>query len=393
MTPGAILALNAGSSSIKFALFASGRVRAAHGAIAGIGTAPRFTATAADGTALPGREFPPAATHEAMLGTLLDFVATHLPGAPLAAVGHRVVHGGQAFAAPVRVTPAVLAALDALTPLAPLHQPHNLAPIRALAATNPNLVQVACFDTAFHRSMPPLATRFALPRALHDAGIRRYGFHGLSYAWLAARLRAIAPEVAAGRVIAAHLGNGASLCAMRGGVSVETTMGFTALDGLMMGTRCGALDAGVVLHLLQQRGMTPAAVSDLLYNRSGLLGVSGISPDMHVLLDSPDPRAAEAVALFCARIVREAGALAAALGGLDGLVFAGGIGEHAAPVRETVCAGLGFLGLRLDPAANAAGAGRISAPDSRVAAFVIPTDEEAMIATEVQEVLDGQAAG
>jgi acetate kinase len=199
--------------------------------------------------------------------------------------------------------------------------------------------------------------------------------------------------VAAGRVIAAHLGNGASLCAMRGGVSVETTMGFTALDGLMMGTRCGALDAGVVLHLLEQRGMTPAAVSDLLYNRSGLLGVSGISPDMHVLLDSPDPRAAEAVALFCARIVREAGALAAALGGLDGLVFAGGIGEHAAPVRETVCAGLGFLGMRLDPAANAAGAGRISAPDSRVAAFVIPTDEEAMIATEVQEVLDGQAAG
>ena len=304
MTPGAILALNAGSSSIKFALFAPGPARAAHGAIAGIGTAPRFTAAAADGTALADHALPAGATHEALLGTLLDFVATHLPEAKLEAVGHRVVHGGADFAAPVRVTPAVLAALEALTPLAPLHQPHNLAPIRALAATAPTLAQVACFDTAFHRTLPPLATRFALPRALHDAGIRRYGFHGLSYAWLAARLRAIAPEVAAGRVIAAHLGNGASLCALRAGVSIETTMGFTALDGLMMGTRCGALDAGVVLHLLEQRGMTPAAVSDLLYNRSGLLGVSGISPDMHVLLDSPDPRAAEAVALFCARIVR-----------------------------------------------------------------------------------------
>ena len=391
MTPGAILALNAGSSSIKFALFAHGPVRAAHGAIAGIGTAPRFTAAAADGSALADRALPAGATHEALLGTLLDFVATHLPEAKLEAVGHRVVHGGADFAAPVRVTPAVLAALEALTPLAPLHQPHNLAPIRALAATAPTLAQVACFDTAFHRTLPPLATRFALPRALHDAGIRRYGFHGLSYAWLAARLRAIAPEVAAGRVIAAHLGNGASLCALRAGVSIETTMGFTALDGLMMGTRCGALDAGVVLHLLEQRAMTPAAVSDLLYNRSGLLGVSGISPDMHVLLDSADPRAAEAVALFCARIVREAGALAAALGGLDGLIFAGGIGEHAAPVRDAVCAGLGFLGLRLDPAANARGARLISAPDSRVAAFVIPTDEEAMIATEVREVLDGPA--
>ena len=389
---GAILALNAGSSSIKFALFGpdpGAPARACHGAIEGIGTAPHFVAQDPAGATLTEQTYPAAATHEALLDGLLDFVAGHLPDAPLIGVGHRVVHGGTAFAGPVRVNAAVLDALAALTPLAPLHQPHNLAPIRVLAASRPGLAQVACFDTAFHRSMGTLATRFALPRALHQAGVRRYGFHGLSYEYLARRLAVLAPEVAQGRVIAAHLGNGASLCALRAGRSVETTMGFTALDGLMMGTRSGALDPGAVLYLIAQRGMTAAEVSALLYDRSGLLGVSGVSSDMRVLLDSADPHAAEAVALFCARVRHQVGALAAALEGVDGLIFSAGIGEHAAPVRAAVCGGLGWLGVRLDAAANARGAGRISTPDSAVAVFVIPTDEEATIARHVTEVLDG----
>ena len=237
--------------------------------------------------------------------------------------------------------------------------------------------------------MPVLATRFALPRELTEAGILRYGFHGLSYEYIARRLRALAPELAKGRVIAAHLGNGASLCAMAGGHSVDTTMGFTALDGLMMGTRPGSLDPGAVLHLIGQRGMTAAAVEDLLYHRSGLLGVSGLSNDMRALLASPDPRAREAVDLFVFRIARQAGAMAASLGGLDGFVFTAGIGEHAAPVREAVCARLGWLGARLDPAANARGEERISTPDSKLAVWVIPTDEEAMIAHHTMETLHG----
>ncbi|MDE2007181.1 MAG: acetate kinase, partial [Rhodospirillales bacterium] len=270
MTPGAVLALNAGSSSIKFALFAGADLaRACHGQIEGLGDAPRFHAADAAGRVLAERKFAAGATHEALLGGLLDFVAAHQDGAALAAVGHRVVHGGTAFVRPVRADAAVLAALEALTPLAPLHQPHNLAPIRAIAATRPALPQVACFDTAFHAAMAPIAAAFALPRALSAAGIRRYGFHGISYEYLARRLRALDPALAAGRVIAAHLGNGASLCAMRDGRSVDTTMGFTALDGLMMGTRSGSLDPGVVLHLIAQRGMTAEAVSDLLYHRSG----------------------------------------------------------------------------------------------------------------------------
>jgi acetate kinase len=389
MARDAVLAVNAGSSSVKFALFSVSAdaeiALACHGQVEGIGTAPHFRARDPAGAVLAEQRFAPDATYEDLLGALLDFVAAHGGGQEVRAVGHRVVHGGTEFDRPVRVDAAVLATLDALTPLAPLHQPHNLAAIRAIAARRPGLPQVACFDTAFHRSMPALAAAFGLPRALAEAGIRRYGFHGLSYEFLARRLRVLAPDLAAGRVIAAHLGNGASLCAMRAGRSVDTTMGFTALDGLLMGTRSGSLDPGVVLHLIEQRGMSAAEVSDLLYHRSGLLGVSGLSNDMRSLLESQDPRAAEAVALFVFRIARDSGALASSLGGLDGYVFSAGIGEHAAPVRAAVCARLAWLGVRLDPAANARGTGRISAPDSAVAMWVIPTDEEAMIARHTLE--------
>ena len=308
MARDAILALNAGSSSVKFALFGQSTgdrpELTSHGVVEGIGGSPHFLARDPHGASLAERRFPKDTQDQALLDALLGFVADHLGGDRLGAVGHRVVHGGTAFDRPVRVTDTVLATLDALTPLAPLHQPHNLAPIRAIAASRPNLPQVACFDTAFHHGMPVLATRFALPRELTEAGILRYGFHGLSYEFIARRLRALAPELAKGRVIAAHLGNGASLCAMAGGHSVDTTMGFTALDGLMMGTRPGSLDPGAVLHLIGQRGMTAAAVEDLLYHRSGLLGVSGLSNDMRALLASPDPRAREAVDLFVFRIAR-----------------------------------------------------------------------------------------
>ncbi|MDE2582063.1 MAG: acetate/propionate family kinase [Rhodospirillales bacterium] len=393
MAHDAVLALNAGSSSVKFALFAvaagEGLTRVAHGQIEGIGSAPHLLARDPAGGVLEERRFAAAATHEDLLGILIDFVTGHLGGRALAAIGHRVVHGGTRFHRPERVTAEVLEALDALAPLAPLHQPHNLAPIRAIAATRPAVPQVACFDTGFHHTMPALATSFALPHAMTEAGIRRYGFHGLSYEFIARRLRVLAPRLAAGRVIVAHLGNGASLCAMAGGRSVDTTMGFTALDGLMMGTRSGSLDPGVVLHLIAQRGMTAAAVEDLLYHRCGLLGVSGISNDMRTLLDSDDPLAAAAVDLFVFRIGREAGALASSLGGLDGFVFTAGIGEHAAPVRAAVCARLGWLGVRLDPAANARGEGLISAADSPVAVWVVPTDEEAMIARHTLETLQG----
>ena len=271
-------------------------------------------------------------------------------------------------------------ALDALTPLAPLHQPHSLAPIRALMSLRPGLAQVACFDTAFHCTMPAVATRFALPREYEAEGVRRYGFHGLSYEYIARTLRETAPGLAAGRVVVAHLGNGASLCAMQDGRSVDTTMSFTALDGLAMGTRCGALDAGVVLYMLQQKGLAPHEVEQVLYRQSGLLGVSGVSGDMRVLLASADPRARDAVELFVFRVARETAALAASLGGLDGFVFTAGIGEHAAEIRSLVCERLRWMGVVPDPAANAGGAGRISAASGAVEVHVVPTDEEAMIA-------------
>ncbi len=330
-------------------------------------------------------------SHEDLLARLLGFVQRHLGQDRLVAVGHRVVHGGSRFHAPVRVTDDVLMALEALVPLAPLHQPHNIAPIRAVAARQPALAQVVCFDTAFHRTMPDVATRFALPRALEQEGLRRYGFHGLSYEFIAHRLREIAPAMAAGRAIVAHLGNGASLCAMRDGRSVDTTMSFTALDGLVMGTRCGSIDPGVLLYLQRQRGMSVREVEDLLYHRSGLLGVSGLSSDMRALLASDDPRAEEAIALFTYRIACEAGALASALGGLDGFVFTAGIGEHAPEVRQRVCEQLEWLGVRLDAEANALGRDRISGSGSQIEVRVIPTDEEAMLARHTLETIKGKA--
>lgn len=391
--PDAVLCLNAGSSSLKFAVFelsgAAGMQPLVSGQIEGIGARPHFVARDAAGHTLEDRRWdethPP--DHDALLQTLLGWTEAHLGADRLVAAGHRVVHGGSRFTAPVRLTPEILEALDALTPLAPLHQPHSLAPVRAILALRPGLAQVACFDTAFHHTMPPVARRLALPRAFEQEGVRRYGFHGLSYEYIAGVLRDTVPALAKARVVIAHLGNGASLCALADGCSVDTTMGFTALDGLVMGTRCGALDPGVVLYLLQQKTMSADEVSDLLYHRSGLLGVSGISSDMTALLQSTDDAAREAVELFVFRVAREVAAMASALQGLDGLVFTAGIGEHAAPIREAVCARLAWLGVAIDPAANARHDTRIAAPGSRIDVRIIPTDEEAMIARHTVDTL------
>jgi acetate kinase len=372
----AVLALNAGSSSIKFALFEAAHLSLiSTGQIESDGTTQRFTAHDAAGATLAQTSWPDAdedeqAGHERVLETLLTWVEARLGPTRLSAAGHRVVHGGREFLAPVRLTPGIVEALDRLTPLAPLHQQRSLGPIRALSAIRPALAQVACFDTAFHHTMPPVAARFALPRAFEDEGVRRYGFHGLSYEYIARSLRRAAPHLAAGRVIVAHLGNGASLCAMQNGVSIDTTMSFTALDGLVMGTRCGTLDPGVLLYMLQQQGLPPLAVQHILYEQSGLLGVSGISGDMRVLLESGEPHAKEAIELFVYRVARETAALTASLGGLDGFVFTAGIGEHAPQIRSLVCARLGWLGM---------------APGGSVDVRVMATDEEAMIATHTLE--------
>ncbi len=387
----AILVLNAGSSSLKFSLYtidAGGPLLQERGQLEGLATAPRFTAVTAQGAPLGAREWNHALGHAGATTFLLDHLRDPLAAHRLLAVGHRVVHGGTRFARPVRVDARILAALDQLVPLAPLHQPHNLAPIRALLARVPDLPQVACFDTAFHRSMPELAQAFALPPAITERGVRRYGFHGLSYEYIAGVLPTLDPDAAADRTVVAHLGNGASMCALRGGTSVATTMGFTAVDGLMMGTRAGALDPGVMLYLMDELALDARAVEALLYHQSGPLGVSGVSSDMRVLLASTEPRAAFAVELFCYRIVRELGSLAAALGGLDALVFTGGIGEHAAPVRERVVRAAQWLGLTLDAAANARHGPRVSAAGP-ARAWVIPTDEALMIARHTQALLGG----
>ncbi len=381
----AVLVLNAGSSSLKFALFAadSGNLLLlARGQIEGIGTAPHLLARDAEGATIAEYSWPEGAAlpHETFLSFVFELAQDQLDGDRLAAVGHRVVHGGAQFSAPVLIDDTVLAKLNALSPLAPLHQPHNLAAIRAAIAIRPHLPQVACFDTAFHHGHTELVTRFALPRAWHDHGVRRYGFHGLSYEFIAGELRGLDPALAAGRVIVAHLGNGASLCAIQAGRSLDTTMGFTTLEGLVMGSRCGALDPGVILYLQQQRGLTVEAIQTLLYEESGLLGVSGLSADMRDLLASADPAAQQAIDLFIFRIVREIGALAASMGGLDGLVFTAGIGENAPRIRAGVAERLAWAGLALDPDANASNHGLISAPTSRRKAWVIPTNEEAMVA-------------
>jgi acetate kinase len=385
-----ILVLNAGSSSVKFSMFAvdseaPGLALRYRGAIEGLGSDPRFFVADADGRrvvdhAVAGRSLS-AGDHEAVLPVLHQWIARHTDQLRVVAVGHRVVHGGEQFAAPVLVDAAILDQLEKLSPLAPLHQPHNLAAIRAIERIAPHLAQVACFDTAFHRTQPPIARRYALPRDLTAGGVKRYGFHGLSYEYIAGVLPGIVGDVAGGRVVVAHLGNGSSMCAMRDGRSVATTMGFTAVDGLPMGTRSGAIDPGVILYLLSERGMSIDEVTDLLYHRSGLLGVSGMSSDMRKLLASPAREAADAVDLFVYRIGRDLGSLAAALRGLDVLVFTAGIGEHAAPVRARVCEDAAWLGIRLDAAANLGDGPRISTADSPVSVWMIPTNEEMMIAS------------
>ena len=387
--PDAILSLNAGSSSLKFALFeAAGLDPLMAGAIETIDGAIRFRARDAAGHVLADEAWQgsPQETVEA----LLTWVDRHLGTAKLVAAGHRIVHGGRDHHAPEAVTPALITALERLAPLAPLHQLLDLAPVRSIAAARPGLPQIACFDTAFHQSMPPVAARFALPHEYESDGVRRYGFHGLSYEFIAGKLVTLTPEIAIGKVIVAHLGNGASLCAMRDGRSIDTSMGMTPLDGLVMGTRCGAIDPGVVLYLLRERDMTVQQVEDLLYRRSGLLGVSGLSSDMRTLLESKNPRAAEAIDLFVFRVAREIAALAATLQGLDALVFTAGIGEHAPEIRRRICEKAAWLGLKLDAEANRRGAMRITLPDSPIAGLVIPTDEEIVIACHTSELLSSR---
>ncbi len=387
-----ILCLNAGSSSLKFALYAEPGTDEpsllASGKIENIGLEPHLIARDAKGDVLADRRWTKdvTITHETLLKDLLREIEASV-GEDLIAVGHRIVHGGADHSAPARVDAPLLAALEALCPLTPLHQPHNLAAVRAVSRLRPALLQVACFDTGFHHGQPPVATRLALPRALGEEGMRRYGFHGISYEYIARQLRLIDPDTGGGRTIAAHLGNGASLCAMDGGRSIDTTMGFTALDGLVMGTRCGALDPGAVLYLLQQRGMTAREVEHLLYSESGLLGVSGTSSDMRALLGSETPAAGEAIDLFVWQIARQAGALASSLGGLDSFVFTAGIGENAPEIRARVADRLRWLGVALDTDANLRGASVISAPFSRVTVRIIPTDEEWMIAIHTADLL------
>ena len=383
--PDAVLVLNAGSSSLKFSLYEVGGAEPAaalRGGIDGLPDAARLAVRDGAGAPVVARSLAGGGVldHAGALDALFATLRGELGGRRVIAVGHRVVHGGTEFAAPVRVDAPVLAALERLVPLAPLHQPHNLAPIRRLLVRRPELPQVACFDTAFHRTLAPEEQLFALPPAYAERGIRRYGFHGLSYEAISAALPRVDPRAAAGRTVVLHLGNGASLCALRAGRSAATTRGFSTLDGLVMGTRCGALDPGVLLHLLVREGMVARALERLLYDESGLLGVSGVSGDMRALLASADPRARLALDLFVHRIARELGALAAVLGGLDALVFTAGIGEHAAPIRARVCEGARWLGVALDPDANASHGPRISAAASAASAWVIPTDEEGVIA-------------
>jgi acetate kinase len=391
----AILVLNAGSSSLKFSVFLQGEPPEPllRGQLEGLFTQPHFVARDHAGAVVAEKKW----AANTMLGHdgAIEFLFTWgrgeaLRGNRIVAAGHRVVHGGMKFTRPVLIDADVLAALEACVPLAPLHQPHNLAAIRAIVQRVPQLPQVACFDTSFHRTQPAVAQAFALPRHYTEEGVLRYGFHGLSYEYIASVLPGTDSRAAAGRTIVAHLGNGASLCAMKGGQSVATTMSFTAVDGLPMGTRCGALDPGVLLYLMDRHGMDVRALEKLIYQQSGLLGISGISSDMRTLLASPDPRAAEAIDVFVYRIGRELGSLMAALGGLDALVFTGGIGENAAAIRARVCRDAAWLGLELDAAANEAGGPRISRAESRIAAWVIPTNEELMIAQHTRRLLAGK---
>ena len=391
----AILVLNAGSSSLKFSLFTAHDAAPSPlvgGQVGGIFTTPVFIARDPAGQTVGEKRWHAgeAIGHPGALAHLVDWLRTQYGrDHRLAAVGHRVSHGGRDFTTPVRVDAAVVAALEKLVPFSPLHQPHNLAPIRTLLERDPALPQIACFDTAMHRTQPLLEQMYALPRELDEAGVRRYGFHGISYEYIADRLPDVDPRAARGKTVVLHLGSGASMCALAAGRSIATTMGFTAVEGLPMGTRSGSLDPGVLLYLMNQLGMDASAIQSLIYTQSGLLGVSGISSDMRTLRASKDPRAALAVDLFIHRIERELGSLAAALGGLDAIVFTGGIGEHEAFVRERVCRGAAWLGIELDAQANSTGGPRISTASSRAAAWVIPTNEELMIARHTRDLLRG----
>jgi acetate kinase len=386
----AIVVLNAGSSSIKFCAFrrdGAALARELQGQVAGLGSVPRLVAKR--GAAMvAGRELSAGPMgHAEALGILLGFLRTELHGERIAGVGHRVVHGGLEFMAPTTVDDAILGRLERYVPLAPLHQPHNLAAIRLMLERLPGVPEIACFDTAFHRTVPELAQLFALPPRFAQAGVRRYGFHGLSYEYVASVLPSLDARAAAGRTVVFHLGNGASMCALAGGRSVATTMGFTAVEGLPMGTRSGTLDPGALLFMLDELGMGVRDVERLLYHESGLLGMSGLSSDMRDLLASDQPAAGLAVDVFVYRARRELGSLAAALGGLDAIVFTAGIGENQPEVRRRICADAAWLGVEIDEAANLRGERRISVPDSRVAAYVLPTDEELMIARHVTTLL------
>ncbi|TPQ36711.1 MULTISPECIES: acetate/propionate family kinase [Cupriavidus] len=394
-----VLVVNAGSSSVKVSVYTVPEaahdnadinpVLSAHGQIESIGVAPRLRASMADGHVVADESFPVAqvADHDAAFRLIRLVLSVGLRDNPPVAIGHRVVHGGSDFAQAVRIDDDVISRLEALIPLAPLHQPHNLTAIRAVRKAAPDLLQVACFDTAFHAGHDMLAQLIALPYEYYERGIRRYGFHGLSYEYIARRLGQVAPDVAAGRVIVAHLGNGASLCAMRDGRSVESTMGLTALDGMPMGTRCGSIDPGAVLWLAQQ-GMTADAIQTMLYGASGLKGLSGVSSDMRALLASEEPRARLAVDFYAYRAAQEIGKLAVTLGGLDTLVFTAGIGANSPPVRARICAHLTDLfGISLDNAANNDNSQRVSSDASRVPVLVLPTDEEGMIALSTARIL------
>lgn len=392
----ALLVINAGSSSIKFALytFAGNRSHALlSGKVVNIGHSPKFFAIDAKGTDLTDNTLAvlnDKTTHNDLIKWLLNWINSHAQGYTIKSVGHRVVHGGQHFLKATKMTLTVLAQLKELIPLAPLHQPHNLAAIEAIFNWHPELPQVACFDTSFHATQPELAKLFALPREYSDQGIIRYGFHGLSYQYIADCLPEHLGSLAQGRVIVAHLGNGASMCALKQKQSVATTMGFTALDGLMMGQRCGSIDAGVVIHLLRHYKMTIEAVEHLLYQKSGLLGVSGISNNMQVLQESNHPHAKQAIDLFCYRAARELASLVSTLNGLDAIVFTAGIGEKSAPIRAQICEQLTWLGVKLDSNANLNHNTIISQVDSKVKVLVIPTNEEIVIAKATKHLLYGK---
>jgi acetate kinase len=393
-----VLVINAGSSSVKFQLFGiTSRAQLelrVKGQVDGIGTRPRLVARSDEGAILIDTAYSPAevATASAALEKALLFLREKTGGRLPAAIGHRVVHGGPDYSQPTIVTETVLNRLERLAPLAPLHQLNNLAPIRIILARHPSLPQVACFDTAFHRNHPEVADRFAIPENLYQEGVRRYGFHGISYEYIADRLAKVAPEIAGGRVVVAHLGSGASMCALVSGKSVESTMGFTALDGLPMGTRPGQLDPGIVLYLLTEKRMNADAIQRLLYNDCGLKGLSGISNDARDLIASPLPAAKFALEYLAYRICLFAGMLAAAMGGIDGFVFTAGIGENAPTIRETVLERLAWLGAEVDPAANSAGNPCISTPASRIKCYIIPTNEELMIAQHTLRALREHAS-